>query len=399
MNSRRAQVMKEWNNLVTINNVYITNTAVFMPNEPVNNDEIENVLGMIGGRPSRAKRIVLKSNGIKQRYYVLDPKTGEAAYTNAQLTAQAIRNLYKSPSDINTIECLVTGTTLPDQIAPNHAVMVHGELDIPPCEAIATSGICLSGMTALKYAYMAVKSGEHKQAVSTGSEAASPILRSSNFEEETRIKIKELEEKPEIAFEKDFLRWMLSDGAGAFLLSPEPKDSGQINVKIEWLEVMSYANQQETCMYIGATKQANGTIKGWNEHSSTELLEHSVMSVKQDVRLLNENIVSVTLTQALKQIIEQKGLQADDIDFFLPHISSMYFYDKVQTALAEMDFDIPQERWFTNLTTKGNTGSASIYIMLDELLKSGRVKSGQKILCFIPESGRFSSSFMLLTAV
>ncbi|MEN8180748.1 MAG: 3-oxoacyl-[acyl-carrier-protein] synthase III C-terminal domain-containing protein, partial [Pseudomonadota bacterium] len=65
----------------------------------------------------------------------------------------------------------------------------------------------------------------------------------------------------------------------------------------------------------------------------------------------------------------------------------------------EMDFMIPKERWFTNLETKGNTGAASIYIMLDELANSGRLKSGDKLLCFVPESGRFSSSFMLLSVV
>jgi 3-oxoacyl-[acyl-carrier-protein] synthase-3 len=77
----------------------------------------------------------------------------------------------------------------------------------------------------------------------------------------------------------------------------------------------------------------------------------------------------------------------------------MYFDEKVYEALVELDFEIPRERWFTNLTTRGNTGSASIYIMLDELLKSGRLKSGERLLCFVPESGRFSSSFMLLSVV
>ena len=66
-------------------NVYISRTAAFLPNDPVENDEIENVLGMIGDKPSRAKRIILKQNGIKQRYYVLDPVTGEVVYNNAPL--------------------------------------------------------------------------------------------------------------------------------------------------------------------------------------------------------------------------------------------------------------------------------------------------------------------------
>lgn len=385
---------------MSVNSAYITRTAVCLPNEPVENDDIESVLGLINSKPSRAKRIILKSNGIKQRYYVLDAKTGKPVYTNAQLTAESIRNLFPDVADLKTIDCLVCGTTVPDQIAPNHAVMVHGELKNPPCEVIATSGICLSGITALKYACMAIKSGEHLTAVSTGSETSSINLRAEKFAEELQHKVEQLQQQPEIAFEKEFLRWMLSDGAGAFLLEPQPtKYSEQPPLKIEWLDIISFANELEACMYMGAEKQQNGQLKGWSEYDSVDLNNRSVLTLKQDVKLLNENIVQVTLTRALQQIISKRGITAEQIDYFLPHISSMYFYDKVKDAMNALDFEISQEKWFTNLSTKGNTGSASIYIMLDELLKSGKVKSGDTLLCFVPESGRFSSSFMLLTAV
>jgi 3-oxoacyl-[acyl-carrier-protein] synthase-3 len=67
--------------------------------------------------------------------------------------------------------------------------------------------------------------------------------------------------------------------------------------------------------------------------------------------------------------------------------------------LVETNFEIPYEKWFTNLITHGNTGSASIYIMLEELFNSNRLIKGQKILCYIPESGRFSTAFMSLEVV
>ena len=85
--------------------------------------------------------------------------------------------------------------------------------------------------------------------------------------------------------------------------------------------------------------------------------------------------------------------------WFLPHYSSGYFRDKVYAGLKNAGFELGFEKWFTNLPEKGNTGSASIYIMLDEFIRSGRAQKGEKILCYIPESGRFSSCFMLLEAV
>jgi 3-oxoacyl-[acyl-carrier-protein] synthase-3 len=278
--------------------------------------------------------------------------------------------------------------------------MVHGELKNKHCEVNAASGICMSGIAALKYAWMAVKCGEHKIAVSTGSETASVMLRADKFSNPENHTPEELEKQPELAFEKDFLRWMLSDGAGAFLLESSPTPRGnQPVLHVDWIKMFSFANELETCMYAWAEKNENGDLRSWTDFGKDELMDRSILTISQDVRLLNKNIVDVVLIKALKETLIDNNLNLDDINFFLPHISSMYFYNRVDKALTENGLHIPQEKWFTNLTTRGNTGAASIYIMLDELLKSGRVKSGHKILCFIPESGRFSSSFMLLTAV
>ncbi|THB72996.1 MAG: StlD/DarB family beta-ketosynthase [Gammaproteobacteria bacterium] len=377
---------------------YITNVAAFMPNDPVSNDEMENILGMVGGKPSRAKKIILKSNGIETRYYVLDPKTRQAVYTNAELAALAIKNLEGDSFSVDEIECLSSGTTMPDQMNPGHAVMVHGELKNPPCEVISTAGICLAGLTSLKYAYLSVLSGDHENAVATGSEAASPHFKGEYYQGEIEEKVNNLDKRPELAFEKDFLRWMLSDGAGAVLIENTP-NKGKRSLKIEWIDIYSYANEIETCMYTGAQKQEDGSLVGWREFSNQEWYSDNIMAIKQDVKLLNENIVDYCIEKTINKVIAKRGLKPEDIDYFLPHISSEYFRSKILEKLEEMNYPIPEEKWFTNLNSKGNTGSASIYIILDELFNSGKLKAGERLLCFVPESGRFSSGYMLLTVV
>ena len=119
----------------------------------------------------------------------------------------------------------------------------------------------------------------------------------------------------------------------------------------------------------------------------------------QDVKLLNEHVIRLTLTEPLRALAAKHGLAAQRIDWFLPHYSSNYFAEPVAAGVVAAGLDIPRERWFTNLTEKGNTGSASPYIMLDELFRSGRIKKGHKLLMFIPESGRFSSGFIFMEAV
>jgi 3-oxoacyl-[acyl-carrier-protein] synthase III len=374
--------------------VYITGTSAFLPNFPVGNDEIEQILGLISGKPSRARRIVLRNNGIRERYYAIDPATGKATHSNAQLTAEAIRGL----DEIEKIDCLVTGTSLPDQVMPNHGVMVHGELGIPSCEVVSTAGICVAGVTALKYAYMAVRCGLAKNAVATGSEVASGVLHASHFTAESEHRITELESNPEIAFEKDFLRWMLSDGAGAFRLQNAPRTNG-LSLRIDWIDILSQAGNMDVCMYAGGEKQADGSLKSWQAFPADEWASRSVFSVKQDVRLLNENVAFQTVGKSLEKAILDHALTPADVDWFLPHMSSEYFRKPMDNCMATVGFPVPQEKWFTNLHTKGNTGSASIFIMLDELFKSNRLKAGDRLLCFIPESGRFTSSLMYLTAV
>lgn len=373
--------------------VYLTRTASFLPLEPVGNDEMENVLGMVGGKPSKARRLVLRNNGIQHRHYALDRKTGLPVMSNAHMAAEAVKAL----GETGKVDSLAAATSRPDQLMPGHGVMVHGELGWPRMEVVSMAGICVAGAAAFKHAYLAVKAGDAQRAVAVASELASVGLHARNFEAEAEHKVKELEERPEIAFEKDFLRWMLSDGAGAVLLENQPR--GPLSLKVLWVELSSAAHELPACMYSGAEKNADGSLTGWQEYSAQEWLTRSVFTVKQDVKLLNDQVIRATLTEPLRDLVKKHGLDKQRIDWFLPHYSSKYFANLVAAGVAEAGLDIAQEKWFTNLVEKGNTGSASPYIMLDELFKSGRIQKGQRILMYIPESGRFSSGFIYLEAV
>jgi 3-oxoacyl-[acyl-carrier-protein] synthase-3 len=375
------------------NEVFLTRTASFLPLEPVDNDEIEQVLGMVCGRPSKARRIVLRSNGIQKRHYALDRATGEPVMTNAQMAAQAVRGL----GELSGVGCLAAATSHPDQMLPGHGVMVHGELGWPRLEVVSLSGVCVAGAAAFKHAWLAVRAGDVERAVAVASEMPSPMLRGRNYEAEAEHKVRELEENPEIAFEKDFLRWMLSDGAGAVLLQNRPE--GPLSLKVQWVELSSAAHELPACMYAGAEKNADQTLTGWQCFTPEEWANKSIFVVKQDVRLLNEHVIRATLTEPLKALVQKHDLTSQKIDWFLPHYSSKYFAEAVAEGVAEAGLNIPRENWFTNLVEKGNTGSASPFIMLDELFRSGRIEKGHTLLMYIPESGRFSSGFIFMEAV
>lgn len=374
--------------------VYITKIAKFFPNNPVSNDEMEDYLGLINERHSKTKGVVLRNNKIKNRYYAFN-KQGEATHSNAQIAAASIKALFDDEAELKTVDLLSCGTSYPDQIMPSHGVMTHGELpEMESIEVTSPAGVCCAGMHALKYAYMAVKCGDRKKAVASGSERLSPALRADKFDGEVKH-LEDLEQDPIIAFEKDFLRWMLSDGSGAVLVENRKAESG-LSYRIDWIEGISFANEKETCMYAGAVKNEDGTLTGYPDFSMQELVNNSALSIKQDVTLLSENILGLGF-KLLKKIFDEKGLTPDDIDYMLPHISSFYFEDRIDNILKSNGLEIPKEKWFVNLDRVGNVGAASIYLMLEEIDKSGKLKAGDRLLLVVPESARFSYMFAWLT--
>jgi 3-oxoacyl-[acyl-carrier-protein] synthase-3 len=152
-------------------------------------------------------------------------------------------------------------------------------------------------------------------------------------------------------------------------------------------------------MYAGGWKNEDRTVSGWRAApSAKEAAISNFLAVRQDARLLGREIVP-TMTRALRRAAAKHNLKPADIDWYLPHYSSHFFRDKFYAGMQEAGFEIPYEKWFTNLYTTGNVGAASIYLIMEALFKSGDLEPGQRLLCFIPESGRFSHCFMHLTVV
>lgn len=371
--------------------VYITRAGKYLPNDAVSNDDMENILGMINDTASKARRIVLRNNGITTRYYAI--KDGAITHNNAQLTHLAIEQLYDSRFTKNDVELLSCGTSSPDNLFPSHAAMVHGLMDNRSVELNASSGVCCAGMNALKYGFLSIKAGNTTNAVCTGSERSSTWMLADKFNNEV-INLKNLEEQPIIAFRKDFLRWMLSDGAGALLL--ENKPAGEVSLKIEWMESFSYAHELEACMYAGGDKMEDGSIKPWQDYKAEDWLKESVFAVKQDVKLLEQHVLKLG-AKSTKIAMDKHGVRDSDIDYLLPHVSSNFFATRLYDALLEQGIDLPADKWFMNLSTVGNVGSASIYLMVEEIMASGNLKKGQKLLLVVPESGRFTYSIAYLT--
>jgi len=364
--------------------VYINSTGHYLPGKAINNEEIEDILGLINGKKSRLKNKILKSNGILQRHYAINEQQ-ETSISNSDMAANAgincIENSYISPAKIQMLSC---ATSQGDMVLPGFGSMVQAALNISEVELHTSHGICSSSMMALKTAFNNIKCNDNINALVIASELTSRMFKHTRYEQI---------ENNEVDFNAEFLRWMLSDGAGALLLENQARPTGK-SIRIDWIKSFSHANAFPVCMSVGQAK--NEENKTWQDYATyTEAEKAGALLLRQDVRLL-DNIISVGVQGFLK-LIAQKHVDTSKVDHVLCHFSSKYFKSKIFDMLETAGASIPDNKWYTNLYQRGNTGCASIFIMLDEFIKTHDLKAGETIFCMVPESGRFNCAYMHLT--
>lgn len=374
---------------------YITSTGAFLPGEPVPNERMEQYLGAISERRSRLGRFVLRQNGIQTRHYALTPE-GVYLHTNAQMAALAIQDaLRRSQVDEQKLSFLATATTQGDLLVPGFASSVHGELGLRPMELASFQSVCASSMMAVKSAYLQVLAGEHDCAIACAAEFSSRFFQPAIYTAVERDE--QVEESSAELMETEFLRWTLSDGAGAWLVESQANQHRR-SLKIEWIDICSYADRFESCMYSGSASNHAAELKPWGHYESPiAASRQGALLLKQDFNLLYR--MFPVWAKHYLELIDRRALRPERIDHFLAHYSSHSLRQEIIKLLEKTGAMVPESRWFTNLTSQGNTGAASIFLMLHKLLEERAVEPGQQILCFVPESGRCMIAFMLLTVV
>jgi 3-oxoacyl-[acyl-carrier-protein] synthase-3 len=371
---------------------YITSVGQFLPGLPVTNDRIEARLGRVGTKPSALRERVLRQNKIETRYYALDEQQ-RTTHTNAQMAANAVRDaIALGTLDLEEVRLLVAATSQGDLPLPGFASMVQGELAMPPCEIATLHGVCASSVLALRHAALAIQAGAVPNAVCVASEFASRLLKASRF------RAQGYGDEKRLPFETEFLRWMLSDGAGAFVLADAPPPGG-ISLEVEHIAIRSFAGQFPPCMFVGRREEVLASPSvGWLDHPDYETASAAgAINLHQSTSLLGD-VVRVCVNGVFDLVGEGK-LDPKGIDWWVTHYSSHVFREQAYELFVRGGIVVEPERVFTNLYTTGNVGSASFPLMLGDLFRSGKLRPGERVLCIVPESGRFLFGYVVLRVV
>ncbi|HEU0305686.1 MAG TPA: iron-containing redox enzyme family protein [Lysobacter sp.] len=365
---------------------WIRATGHFLPGAPVDNDGMDAYVAPLNRLSNRIKRRILGENGILTRHYAIDAQ-GRTVHSCAEMAAAAVRDclsathLSEAPSRLEDVGLLACGTSGGDLLMPGFASMVQGELSAPPMQLLSSHGICASGVAAWEAAAAAIELGSHANAMVAAAEMPSRLFKRTRYAARGY----------DADFDAHFLRWMLSDGAGALQLTSTPPKEG-LRLRLRFIHQRSFAGDYPVCMQLG---MAPGAARTHIDHDSWQDAEaEGALFLRQDIRLL-PHLFDVGVHEYAR--LAHAGLiDPAGIDHFLCHYSSERFAPVVDELMQKAGLAIPRERWYSNLVTRGNTGAASIFIMLDEFLRTRTLRAGEKILCFIPESGRFTVAFVLI---
>ncbi len=193
---------------VAYSNVYLHAAGMFLPGEPVDNAGMDAYVAPLNRLSERLKRRILAENGIVQRHYAIDAE-GRTVHSNTAMAAQAIHDcLAQAGRALGDVGFLASGSSGGDALMPGFANMIQGEMAAPPMETLSVHGVCAASVGALQAAAQAVDRAPDSLALAVASEMPSRLFKRSRFAAQGY----------NTDFDAHFLRWMLSDGAGAVLL-------------------------------------------------------------------------------------------------------------------------------------------------------------------------------------
>jgi len=370
--------------MVATANAYLTGFGRYLPGAPVDNDGIAARLGGDDAVTERIRRRILDANGIRQRHYALD-EHGEATELNEELAVKALRAAFADRGiDASDIRMLACATTMGDVLVPGFASMVHGRLGGGPMQLLSAAGVCASSLAALDAAVSKIRLGDHPRAAVVGSELASRSLRQRRYD------------GIRAGMDSHFLRWMLSDGAGAVVVEFQPHPA-KPSLRVDWVRHVSLAHEHDVCMRAGMTGAEPAVGGTWQDVGIAEADAAGMFLLRQDVSMLDD-LADAGIEQ-FEELVDIGLVDVRHLDHVVCHYSTNMFRDVAFEALRRRIPTLDTDRWFSNLETRGNTGAASIFIALEEAWHAGRFAPGETVLLAVPESGRFSFAFAHLTVV
>ncbi|SDU39624.1 3-oxoacyl-ACP synthase III family protein [Jiangella alkaliphila] len=329
----------------------IVGTGGYQPGEPIDNAMIESIVGPL-------PEDVLAGVSIQQRYWMIDPATGEHLDSNSGMAVKAARSALESAGlEAAQVELIIVATGTPDYPLPPVANLVQEALGLEECATMELRSAGSGPVQALDIARTWIEQGRITTALVIGSEAISPAL-APVFLKTEPAKIRMRDRVP---------LYMFGDGAGAIVVRAGEGEG----------------LRQGTTRAIGGSRKAGIHAIGGGTHAPILTQQRSKRMVDLRVDVVGAgDFTPVMVTKALADSLAAADLAAEDADWCLiPEGNVGWMLDSLNEAgLLTPEWLALQGRIFDDLAQTGACGCAAVPLFLDHAWRTGMVKPGQKVL-------------------
>lgn len=368
----------------TLRRVCVTGTGSFLPNDPVPNERIDDVLGRLDEAPSRVQHFIktvgrrmLDSSGIEARHFAIDPETHALTHSIASLAEQAaLRALEMAGKKPEDVELLLLSSSNYDVTTPPTSTLLQQRLGIEKCAEMEIHSNCSGVGKCMQVAGDALQLGRYKTALVVYSQLSGVYLRSCYFNQ------------PKANKTQATLRYILADGSGAVVLEGV-EDKGEPNLPGELIatHVESIGGKLQPAMTAGG-----GVVdcSAGDPNPMAELWGRGSHHLDQDFFAVNRD-AGPFLLQGVQNMLAEHSIDSRDLDHFVWSIPTMQLYDAQIPRMCEVLHAEPEKMKF-RAARCGYCGGASILIHFDEMVRSGELKRGQKAIMYSVESSKWMSA-------
>lgn len=355
--------------------VRIAGTGSYLPGKPITIDQVDQFLGPLTEAPvkiqkwlERMKVLMKELLEVEQYYFAIDPETRAFTEDNITMSVKAAKKALEQANLKSTdIDLIVYGSAHQDQM-PTAAVRIQEALGIEQCGELSIHSNCTSAYKALLTANDMLRLGRYKKALVISSSMSSSELRAEYYNQ------------PLIKKEEAFLRYFLSDGAGAVVL--EAITEAKTGLYLQCVSMES----------VGGTKPAgmlNQRPAYWmNPKEEFESGKHHLAQMfNEQLRVhFNEEGGSV-FYKGLKRMISDYEIPVDKIRFFQVNFPSRHISELVMEECESLG--IAKNKLYTKMSTLGYIGPPMVFVCLDQIMKEENLANGDIILSFVTEVSKF----------
>ena len=353
--------------------VYLAGIGSYSPGEPIPFHKIEDVLGKITEAPpklmnwiERMRPIMDGMLGVEYCHYAIDPETRKPTDDNITMSVKsAEKALAMAGLEPGDCDLLVYAGILMENVCPPTTTLIQEALGIPYCAEYDIHSNCTSIYKAIQLTADQISIGRYKNALIMTSQLSSPLLRAEYFNQRVM-------EKPQI-----LLRWFLSDGAGALVLTSDP-GVGQKRLRVvdTYVESMGLGLGPDMYCRVGGHRchPLETYEKGWHH-----LSQNFESVAKLGVELAKK---------AFDRMMDRFGMQWRDVKYVFMNVPTRHIYDQV-VSLMRKDKDAPHVQFYSKLAERGYPGPCAIVHALDGFLQENTPQEGDLLASVVAESSKW----------